>query len=1046
MWSNAIKYYLYFILINVNIYSQIVSELIPSEQFLNFEKLTVNEGLSQNIVTFVYQDKLGFLWFGTADGLNRFDGIEIKKIRSINGIPKTPIYNFSHLENDDSTFWIGTEYGLMLYNHINNSARMFKLPQNLNSAGNTNVINNITKIDDNTLFFELSGIGLISFNIKLQVFELIYGINSNEIKLFGYIAGIINSEDNVIIITNNNILLYVKNSRKFFVVNNFPDGINANCVYNDTVNNRLLIGSSKGIYTINVSDIGFNNSIDYLNKLIFPIKNGININSEYIFSFHIDKKGIFWIGLENKLIRYDKTRDLIINYSHNPLIPSSILEGNTVGIFEDKNDNLWLMLLNKGLCKIDFKKNKFNSISNLPGFPKQIYDAINYNIHIDKNDKLWLSGKGITYIDFQKNKSIIFPPNLNNYPANVRRIFSLNNSSMIVLENRDSKQFGKNVYIYDNNLNNKKEVLINNKPLRNINNIYLRNNSNNLLCVTKDSIYEINLINNKYVKTNFNFHKNKFTPPIPIVDYITEDKNNNLWLGTNFGLIFIDDSENTFKYYSDTTESTAILPSPTVTSLAFSDDKTLWLGTISGIYKFNLESNTFKGYTENEGLPNNKVWSLLIDNKKRIWASSNLGIMRLEENQNGGINIRNFNIDDGIISNEFIVAASAVDSKGYFYFSSLNGIVYFHPDSIFEKQNNSPIVITDLKYYGISDTSIRGISYLSDFIIPYKNKVFSFQYTALDFSSPGKNVFEYKISGYDEKWINVGKRREIFLTNLDPGKYQLLIKYANSDMVWSVNPLVLNIEIVPPFWMAWWFRILLFFCVIGITGLLIRNYELKKIRKQMEELKRKQAIESERLRISKDMHDEIGSTLTQIAIMSELAARDSADKKDVNIKLLNISDKSREVIDSISEIIWAINPQNDSLDNLVSYIREFSSKFLDTASILIKYNIPDNIPEIKLSSQFKRNIFLIIKEILHNIVKHSEATQTQFDLILNNEFLEIEICDNGKGFDLSSTRKFGNGIKNINKRIEECNSEINIISKINIGTTITIKTKLSNKM
>lgn len=1034
---------LYIILIfNIYCFAQITNELISQEQFLEFDKLTVNEGLSQNLVMFISQDKQGFLWFGTADGLLRFDGIDINKINNIRGLNKPPVYYYSCLLNDDSTFWFSTELGLMLYNPILNSTKMFPLPSFLNNPGKSNIIRNLTKINDEIIFFELTGMGLVSFNTKSKEFNMLHTVNSGEIKLFGDIAKVIPINNKIFVVTLNEILMYSIKEQKFYLLAEFPKGITVNCVYNDS-NNKLLIGTNKGIFSFNL----FSDATVAVNKspvkLTFPKNNDININLENITSLYKDSKDIFWIGTDNGLARFDELSNIILYYSYNPLVSSSILPGSIIILYEDKSENLWISVLNQGLCKLSLKNKRFYTIKNEPGFPKQLVTDINSNIHVDKNDKLWLSGSGITSIDFNNNKTTLYKTGKNNFPKNVKRIYTVNDSSLIVLATINSNH-KRRIFIYDKNLNNRKELLVNNKIIDDVNNIYLRKSNNFLICATKDSIFEINPFNNKFIKSHFIFNKYNFVPTIAFVDFITEDSGNNLWIGTNFGLLNIIDSLNTFNFYSDTTFSTAILSSSVITSLAFSDNENLWVGTISGLNKLNIKSNVVKTYYNKDGLPNEKIWSLLIDNKKRVWATSNSGIFRLEELPNNKSAIRSFTIEDGLPSNEFVIAASAKDSKGNFYFSSVSGIIYFHPDSIKDYKNNFPIILTDLKYYGESDTSIYGISYISNFNIPYNKKIFSLRYSVLDYTSPHRNIYQYKLSGYDENWINAGKRREIFFTNLDPGEYKLFIKSANSDLVWSENPLILNFEIIPPFWMTWWFRGFIILGIVIFIGFIIRNYELKKIRKQIEELKQQKAIEAERSRISRDMHDEIGSSLTQIAIMSELAVRESTDKKEINLKLQNISEKSREVIDSIGEIIWAMNPKNDTLENLIWYVREYTSRFMEAAFVSVVFNIPNEIPIIKLSAEIRRNIFLIIKEILNNIIKHSGATKTELSFIIKNNIYELIINDNGKGFDINSNRKFGNGIVNIKKRVEDCNAEFDLNSTVNKGTTFRIQFKINN--
>jgi signal transduction histidine kinase len=208
----------------------------------------------------------------------------------------------------------------------------------------------------------------------------------------------------------------------------------------------------------------------------------------------------------------------------------------------------------------------------------------------------------------------------------------------------------------------------------------------------------------------------------------------------------------------------------------------------------------------------------------------------------------------------------------------------------------------------------------------------------------------------------------------------------------------------------------------------------------IQRLKRRLEVEKERSRISKDMHDEVGSSLTKISILSELAKQKTNEpglKSDVE----KISQSASEVVDNISEIIWAINPTNDTLDNLIAYIREYAVETLELKNIGYKIEIPDNIPQLSLTAEIRRNIFLVIKEALNNIVKYAQANMVHISVKFPDSMLEILIKDNGIGFDIEHTRIFGNGLINMKKRIEDIRGEFKLDSKIGNGTEIRLRLK-----
>jgi signal transduction histidine kinase len=234
--------------------------------------------------------------------------------------------------------------------------------------------------------------------------------------------------------------------------------------------------------------------------------------------------------------------------------------------------------------------------------------------------------------------------------------------------------------------------------------------------------------------------------------------------------------------------------------------------------------------------------------------------------------------------------------------------------------------------------------------------------------------------------------------------------------VWNDHPSEINIYIAPPWWQTWWFRLLLGLAGILLLGLGIREYTQRKLRKQKTEFEKLRAIEQERIRIARDMHDDLGSGLSTIRLLSEVAKQKLGDEKPPE-EIDKIVNSSSELTEKMSEIVWALNSQNDTLESLIAYIRAYAMKYFDEIQLDCKVSMPEKIPSVNLSGEQRRNIFLCVKESLHNIVKHSGATQIEIRFLLNGNF-KIEIHDNGQGIDLDHLRQFGNGLKNMQSRME----------------------------
>jgi len=249
----------------------------------------------------------------------------------------------------------------------------------------------------------------------------------------------------------------------------------------------------------------------------------------------------------------------------------------------------------------------------------------------------------------------------------------------------------------------------------------------------------------------------------------------------------------------------------------------------------------------------------------------------------------------------------------------------------------------------------------------------------------------------------------------------------------------IGMVVASPFWTSWWFRALEVLAVLGALAGIIRYLELRKIKRKVEQLERERELEQERARISRDMHDEVGASISRISILSNLAQSGTLGPEEIQNALKQISQTAAEVVDEISEIIWALNPQNDTLDNLAAYLRQYTSRYFHPGSIHCQFQFPEIIPCIKLNSEVRRNLFLVVREALHNVHKHSGASEVRLSLAISAGQIELEIHDNGKGFCPESMNGLGNGLGNMQKRIEDIGGIFTIECRIGDGTSITIR-------
>jgi signal transduction histidine kinase len=506
------------------------------------------------------------------------------------------------------------------------------------------------------------------------------------------------------------------------------------------------------------------------------------------------------------------------------------------------------------------------------------------------------------------------------------------------------------------------------------------------------------------------------------------------------GLDTLDKRTLRFAHYRHIPEDTLSLSYNSVRTLYEDRKGTLWVGTGAGLNKFERSTGSFKRYTTRDGIESDQITGILEDDRGNLWLGTGKGVSRFDPES--GM-FRNFDVSDGVRIFQSREHSCYRNRSGEMYFGGVNGFVRFHPDSIKDNPYVPPIVITAFKVF---DRLLPLDSAISDkhiISLTHKDNVFSFEFAALNYTSPEKNQYAYKLDGFDRDWVYCRTQRHATYTNLDGGSYVFRVKGSNNDGVWNETGISIHVIITPPFWATWWFRIALFVVTILTTGGTIRFVEFQKIKRKIAQLERSHAIERERLRISQDMHDEVGANLTKIAIISELAMKNARDADGMTTQLQNISHTAREVIDSISAIVWAINPTNDKLDNLAGYIREYASDYFEMTPIRCMIDFPQELPDHALSAEVRRNIFLTMKEAMNNVVRHSAATTVRICMVLRDRHVEMSIEDNGRGFAIDDISRYGNGLTNMRRRVETINGTFDVQSQPGAGTRILVHVPLT---
>jgi signal transduction histidine kinase len=334
--------------------------------------------------------------------------------------------------------------------------------------------------------------------------------------------------------------------------------------------------------------------------------------------------------------------------------------------------------------------------------------------------------------------------------------------------------------------------------------------------------------------------------------------------------------------------------------------------------------------------------------------------------------------------------------------------------------------------------------------------VIEFHYTGLNYDAPDRVRFRYRLDGLDTDWIEAGTRRAALYSSVPPGSYRFQVIACNGDGVWNETGASLKLRVLPHFWQTWWAITLAAVGLVALVGRVVVLVEKRKHQRQLRKLEQERALERERTRIARDLHDEMGAKLCRISFLSEGARLGDQSSEDLQDQISSISDASREVLQSLDEIVWAVDPQNDTLDQLASYIGQYVEEYFQKTGIKWEVDLPARPLQYPLSSHTRHDLFLAMREAFTNVLKHSGATRAKVCMTCENSTIEIVISDNGAGFDPVATEvggdeasmNFGNGLRNMRQRMADIGGQCVVESALGRATTVRFRLgidKLSSK-
>jgi signal transduction histidine kinase len=454
-------------------------------------------------------------------------------------------------------------------------------------------------------------------------------------------------------------------------------------------------------------------------------------------------------------------------------------------------------------------------------------------------------------------------------------------------------------------------------------------------------------------------------------------------------------------------------------------------GGVARVDDPNAEKPEFKLLSIRDGLSSNNVRTISEDKLGNIYLGTVRGIDKISATTNV---ITHYSVGDGL-AGDFVID-SHCDRNGVMWFATTSGLSRL-PPAAEQSYGAPPIWLGGLRIAGVPQPLPElGAQEVGAIQLAHTQNNVQLDFFGLDFHAGQPLRYQYRLEGADSDWSTPTEQRTITFANLRPGNYRFVVRAINSQGIVSDHPATVSFRILPPIWLRWWFIALALFGVAGLSLAVIRQREARRRERERAQVERLRDLEQVRRRIAADLHDDIGSNLTRISLISEVAQRqmDGTDPG-VRAQLNNIAKLSRELVDSMSEIVWAINPRKDHFSDLSQRMRHFASDLLSAKQIHFQFRALDHDHDIKVGANVRREFFLVFKEGINNIARHADCTEVDIELRASDDRLILTLNDNGKGFDVDKG-VIGHGLVSMRERTRALGGELEISSTAGQGTSL----------
>ena len=1009
----------------------------------------VDDGMAQSSVTDIAQTPDGYIWIGTLlSGLSRFDGLRFVNFDTANTPSLTSSGIRRLLVDSQGILWVNDYENNLLQLRGNGFVSVGAPPVKLGSLLRSRV--------DSAIFVTLDG-EVLSGKLNAGSNWIWTLIKSPPLLNPNYVA---DAEGNLWYRTPEFRLGRLMNSQ--FQVLEHPAGLESRQVLSLTKDSaeRLWVGTDDGVFVwtgnrfTNAAPIGDETKLAIRqilsagrDKLWVEANGNLRLMSHHAWQNKVagwdsqnlpwsrlralrsDNEGGMWISLGTEGLAHVGAEGSLTRLTSADGLPSQLVQA----FFVDHDGNLWTGYHRGGLLQIS--QRQFHPVARAEG----LQDTVVTSITEGALGAIWIGTAGGTVAQWTSGTCT-------NYALPLRGNFC---QDVVICGGPDGRVWigtgGNGLLVEDRGV------------FRHVVEPGELTSGVRLLHVQKNGQVWFTTFNNLFRLADENpVRVLEFKSAAQVAAAIAEGPNGELWVGTIGGALRRFSSGQWADFVPADQQ-----PSSRFWSMLPGADGSVWIGTQNrGLLRF--KDGKFTRITTADGLADNSISQIIDDGAGHFWLGAHAGVMcvskaALERRAEGDLSpliCRVFGRSDGLLTTALSLEFQPncfLAKNGSLWFGSANGASWLRPGDLRASQLPAPVIIESVTVDGKSlpvsaaspNATLTSVPDKPSIAVGPGVKNLEVHFTAPNFTAPELIQYKYRLEGLDAEWTPVGNRRLVTYTHLPPGKFTFRATAGNSDGVWNETGAAFELTVKPHLWQRTWFIVSFLFTAACILAYVVRRITRNRMQRKLDKLERQRELERERSRIAQDLHDDLGAALTEISLTSDFMQKTAHDPDMVRECIREIGCRARELFSAMDEIVWAVNPRNDSTVSLAAYFCQYAQHQLKPAGIACRLDIDPDLPSLPLNAEQRHQVFLAFKEAVNNVIRHSQAGEMKLTIATINHDLSIHIKDDGCGFEPALALAGADGLINMPERMARIGGSCRVASQLKQGTQVELRVPLS---